>query len=365
MITLLPHCKSAGPEIPGINSDNEISASDLEGNKSTNAKAVARLQFQFDLIRRTYSGVTDFNEMPQKMLQVDLRSSYMRIQSILRLYGDYFKKDKGDTDRIKTIAQQAKSLEDNLGTLADIVRLPSVLEQTQAPPDLIAFAKTKANRTVPQFVAFLQQKGWGADLVTLKDMEKNVAKLHWPSSVDKDNEVVFSQIAEEAKDISQTKYPLNDLDKGIHQLRKDLRWVLLEIQSTNGLIIRDDSSCPINEYQSLVTSPVSTSKYGLLPPSLHETAPCKIAGCVYLAVVTHNTNIADVKDLGLWQEQIKALVKEFKPATLDTAAEDMAAKWIKQYPNYHDPFQFSKKEFATMQQTAVLARLAEELNSCK
>ena len=364
-IITLADCKSGGPQLPGASDDNEMTASDLEGAKSANAKALVRLQFQFNLIHRAYASVSDFNEMPQKMLQVDLRATYMRIQSILRLYGDYLKKDGDDTDRINTMAKQAKSLEDNLGTLADIVKLPSVLEQTQAPADLINFAKTKANRSVPQFVAFLKQKGWGPDLVTLKDMEKNVTKIHWPSSADKDNDVVFSEIAQESKDIANKKYPLNDLDKGIHQLRKDLRWVLLEIQSTNGLIIRDDSSCPINDYESLVTSPVSTSKYGVLPPSPQETSPCKIAGCVFLAVVTHNNNIADVKDLGLWQEQIEALIKEFKPSTPAATAADMAAKIIKQYPNYRDPSQFSKNEFAIMQRTAVLPQLAKELKSCK
>lgn len=363
---MLPHCKSTAP-LPLLtsNNDHDLNTSELETLKANQAKAIERIQFQFDLIRRTYSSISNFNEMPQKMLQVDLRATYMRIQSILRLYRVFFEMDRESANRLETMAKQAKSLENNLGTLTDIVRLPNILEQTQASPELIHFAKVKANRSVPQFISFLKQSGWGPDLTTMKDMEANLHKIHWPSTSDKDSDVVFSKIADEAVEISRKQYPLNDLEKGIHQLRKDLRWVLLEIQSTNGLIIRDDNSCPINDYQSLVTSPVSTSKYGLLPPSPHESSPCKIAGCVYLAVVTHNTNIADVKDLGLWQEQIQALIKEQKPSTPDSKAAEMAATLIKKYPNYRDPFQFSKTELALMQQTSVLQELAKELKSCK
>lgn len=364
-ILMLSHCKSTTLPNLGANDDQGISTSDLEGVTSARAKGRDRIQYQFDLIHRTYASVTHFNEMPQKMLEIDLRATFMRIQSIIRLYRDYFKNDHDSANRLEIIAKQAKSLEDNLGTLADIVKLPSILEQTQASPDFIEFAKVKANRSVPQFITYLKQTGWGPELTTLKDMEKNLSKIIWPSHPDKDRDVVFSQIADEARDIVGRKYPLNDLDKGIHQLRKDLRWILLEIQSTNGLIIRDDSSCPINSYQSLVTSPVATSKYGVLPESPQESSSCKLAGCVYLAVVTHNGNIAEVKDLGLWQEQIEALIKEFKPSTTTATAAEMAAKMIKKYPNYRDPSQFSKNEFALMKRTSVLEELAKELKSCK
>lgn len=364
-LLILASCKSVGSGVPSLSGERDAAASDLaRNNGETAAKALVRLQVQFDILRQTYATVSDFNQMPQKMIEVDLRVVFMRIEAIARSYSDYFKDGSEDAKRLENIFKQAKSLEDNMGVLADAVKLPTVLDTIKAPADLIAFAKKKSAQTLQQFVPYLKQKGWGPDLKSLTTIESVAKNINWPKDESEDRVTVISRIAKESKDIAEKSYPLDDLDKGIHQLRKDLRWVLLETQASNGLIVRDDSSCPIPEYQGLVIAPVAASKYGVLSPSSSETNPCKITGCTYLAVVTHNLNIGDLKDFGLWEEQIAALLKQYKPTLSEASVLAIASKLIRQHPNYRDPATFSKLEHKTMDRTGILPELAKELRQC-
>lgn len=355
-------CRSTNV-LPNLNDDSNETLSGLEGNNSGDAKAVQRFQSEFDLIRSFYASVPKFSDMPEKMIAADIRSTFMRIEAIARTYQSHFKEGSDDYKRLKELFDYAAKVEDNLGTLSDIVKLPAVLESAKAPADLINYANKKSARTIPQFIPFLEKFGWSKDLKTLTEMEKLVRKIDWPGK--KDNEVVFTQIAKEAKDIAEKNYPLNDINNGVHRLRKDLRWILLEIRGSNGLIVRDDNSCAISEYQALVNAPIATSKYGVLPPNPRETTSCELNGCIFLAVATHNDNIAVVKDLGLWEEQIENLLKEYKPDMSKDAIKQTAKQIIMRYPNYRDPTAVTTAELAKIKKTGVLVELAKELKNCR
>lgn len=337
----------------------------LQGTSaSKQAKGAMRFQVKFEAIRKFYGTVPEFKTMPVRMVEVDFRSVLMRVEGLAKLYRDYYKKDSADDKALAAINARAKELEDALGEFRDAVHIVSVLEASKAPADFIAYAKINANSKTKDFGNFLKKTGWDTQLKSLDAMESNLRKIDWPKKNQDDREYLFNALAYAADANAKTNYPLDDLDRGVHQLRKDLRSILIGIQTVEGLVTLKNAGCPIAEYAFLESSDLAKTKYGILPSSPLESKSCKISSCVYLAVVNHNNHIAEAKDLGLWEEQIAALLKEYQPNNTKAQISKAASVIIRQYPSYKDPFSTAKQEMQIMKRTNVLAELAKELKDC-
>ena len=111
---------------------------------------------------------------------------------------------------------------------------------------------------------------------------------------------MLSQLRDQLKGVKDTEFDLSVLEEGngLHELRREIRWFLIEARVLNGLVgFRAASAgCPVPSLADLVNQPIADSKYSQLPGSPTETAPCLVSRCIYLALADAVEEIGKLKD---------------------------------------------------------------------
>jgi hypothetical protein len=72
---------------------------------------------------------------------------------------------------------------------------------------------------------------------------------------------------------------------GLHELRRQLRWLPIFAVSLDGLVITSDEHNPVKEYRALASSAVAESPYARLPEPIREDRPIAISRSLFLAAI--------------------------------------------------------------------------------
>jgi len=244
--------------------------------------------------------------------------------------------------------------------LQDAFKIIDVLKAAKADNDLIKWAENEKVKAKEIFDDYLDESGWGLGLKALDKSETYIAKIDWPK-VKPDRQIVLSSLASAADKIANKDYPLDRVEEGIHELRKDIRWILLYAQSLGGLVVRNDHVCPLPQYQPLTQTKLSDSKWGRLPPSVFEPDALEIPGCLYLGLTWHNQNISEAKDIGLWQEHIESLLRHKNPGLNPEQVQQEAARIIRRLPQWVDPVATARAEHVKIKASNILQEFSKAI----
>ena len=149
---------------------------------------------------------------------------------------------------------------------------------------------------------FLEKEKWvtgGNKKSKLKEIKSELRDFKWLSP-EVDRKLLIDKLANELNALNETKFDMGILEEGdgVHELRRSLRWILIEMRALNGLFaFNDRNKCAIPEYSSLLSQKVSKSNYASLPPSTLEIESCKIDQCLFLGIVNLVKQIGDQKDI--------------------------------------------------------------------
>ena len=110
-------------------------------------------------------------------------------------------------------------------------------------------------------------------------------------------------------DIDDTDYDMFDLQgqDGLHDFRRDLRWLPIFAEALDGLFVLDKGHNPVKEYEKLLisdpadpdfVSDLSTSKYVRLPDAELEDKPVKMSLSLYTANMKGVLDFGKLKDRG-------------------------------------------------------------------
>jgi hypothetical protein len=83
---------------------------------------------------------------------------------------------------------------------------------------------------------------------------------------------------------------------GLHELRRQLRWLPILAVSLDGLVVTSAKRNPIKEYRALLTSEVADSPYARLPEPMREDKPIKISRSLFLAAIDLISRLGELKD---------------------------------------------------------------------
>ncbi len=223
------------------------------------------------------------------------RPASFSLQALFRIYAD-------EDARFDEAKDDFKSLEDGIGAYGkwDEIYQAGVTQKA----DAATLEKLKKNRddALVAFTKVLTDKGWRTDgksptrIAQTEDFLQNYA---WKER-NEDRKIVFEHISDELKGVVKTQYDMKILEEGdgLHELRRDIRWVLIEQLGLNGMITLRDSkeACPIAAYASLVTSPAAANRYAQLPATAAEPYACKISACLVIAAAKAVDDIGAIKD---------------------------------------------------------------------
>jgi hypothetical protein len=212
-----------------------------------------------------------------QLLAVDARAHVFMIQALLRLY-----EDCGKAKDVEKRLKQVKELEDALGAV------------TYANDMQAAGAKADPKKATQALLDVLHD-GWltGKRARQLTELFSSMDVLH---DVDKDRAFVKTALAALAKKIEKADLDMNDLEEGIHELRRKLRWLPITMMALDGLVVLDPSRDPLPELAALKQLPIATSRFGMLPKP--EANGILLPQSLFLELSRVIAALGDIKDRG-------------------------------------------------------------------
>lgn len=101
------------------------------------------------------------------------------------------------------------------------------------------------------------------------------------------------------KEYRQGTFSTTDIEKGLHELRRKLRWISLYIQNANGLIQLKPSLHPEKKFADYLTPETLSSPFMKLPENKSISTPVHIRTETYAAFSSIIAEIGALKDQGL------------------------------------------------------------------
>jgi hypothetical protein len=259
-------------------------------------------------------GHAELGTIADALTEAKARNQFFRLESLLRLYRRAF------PDFDKYLAS-VKQMEDGIGAYsyaADSLKFAEdeFKKENQGAPAtparsaeqqkvLDALRKKKATARVV-FTKLVDRSPLSSDLTALRSqLSSNLAG--WPAR--KDLEYVNEELVRMLKDARDGRYNFNDLEDGIHEYRRRLRWFPMMIDSLDGLImLRDDppGACPVPSLEALAGTRAAKHRYSNPSLSFPATRPCTISRCLLWPVVKTVDDIGKLKDVAQGQAAVDA-----------------------------------------------------------
>lgn len=146
-----------------------------------------------------------------------------------------------------------------------------------------------------------------------KSLLKKVKKSNYynpPKEKYKLLELLRDEALEIHKAVEKNKINFNDLELGIHELRRDIRWIGIYSSALLGKI-RLDKSRPGQALQKYVTKENSGKSFNKLPFNENQTDPLYFLPGAFYAMSELISKIGDIKDAGLCTEEMLRIGKMF------------------------------------------------------
>lgn len=121
----------------------------------------------------------------------------------------------------------------------------------------------------------------------LPNEKKHAAKLR------EDLAELIEGVADKAGELDMSK-----LEKGLHELRRALRWIPITFMALDGLVVLDDAPGPIAAFEKLKKDPIARSPFASLPPSAREQERIAVPRSLFLALSKAVADLGDLKDQG-------------------------------------------------------------------
>ncbi len=220
------------------------------------------------------------------------RPAAFSLQALCRVYGGF------EGGIFSELHDDFKALEDGIGAYD---KWDGIYQQgVSQHADAATLDRLKKNRddALVRFSSMLTSRQWRTDGKTptrLATITKFLDTYKWLPRVE-DREEILSWLSKEMSDLKTTKYDMKTLEQGngLHELRRDLRWVLIEELTLNGMVGLKDAGekCPVPAYAKIPND----NRYGALRTSAMEPNPCKISQCLVFAAADYVARIGELKD---------------------------------------------------------------------
>ena len=213
---------------------------------STEKKSWGEIAFEKDL-----RPVADFfakqkgkseDEILANLAKSEIRVLMFRLQSTAKIYSARDDKFFGD------LRAEFKTFEDRLGAIGLAKDLRKEAEKL-GNDDLVRKFKLQEREATESLREFLNEGGWLKNSAeAIGRIRKSLKNYDGWTSVKKDREFVIGEMKDSVKelrnDVEKMKFDKVDIEKGLHELRRRLRWVIIQLTSFDGFVVRQDEKLP-------------------------------------------------------------------------------------------------------------------------
>jgi hypothetical protein len=262
--------------------------------------AVTRFTYALDGLQTAYSGKTidatlagsGQNDVPG--VDESPRQLLFRLESLFRLYGNSY--PQLSTQFLSSV----KGLEDGIGHYGDTQDFLQEAQQGEANDAAYIQKMTDQNTAALANMQTLLQS-WASP--TNSPMADNIRAAVTPIfatiTPDQDRAALVSEILILLNLLETKKFDMTKLESGIHELRRQARWLEYYTYAIGGLFIWDttgaQAQCPADATAAGFGS-ISLDGYENVTPIAPVDNPCYIAACLGAKVSDIQNNLAGIKE---------------------------------------------------------------------
>jgi hypothetical protein len=244
-----------------------------------------------------------------EVVRVDARGRLFALEGLLRLYDALYGRPLAD------LLEPIKAAEDAIGKFTEKVEYLEFAGKVGAPPGAIAELGRVAEEVRAQLRSSLARVPAALDALA-----ETTEELPWRDEA-ADARGVIREVARELGKNAALEYDLGELQAGIHELRRDLRWFLVYMQALDGLIQLEAPGVPLrlNCYSYLVDHPIARSRFSRIDPNPALRWITSVPTTYFLALSKVVNELGEVKTFA---EDVEALAHALEAAGLARSAGD-------------------------------------------
>lgn len=255
----------------------------------------------------------------------EVRGTLFSLEAILRLHlrGDAFN-HKGIQTLNKSLVR-LKELEDALGAFSYSYEIQDyMLQKTKQKPDCLAKNIKHAKKDF--------KKEYKHQVKSLKKTEKDLLNLTWPDAKDfvpKALNVEISRIRDKNNTklkplILKKKYTDHEIQEGLHEWRRMLRWVSIYFQAYKKMFYLTPEK-PTSQQESELVRLYQKDPFCILGT---KSAPIKLSSLAFYQLSDYIKRVGDLKSEA---EIVRTLIHEFKLKVPQTFKESQSHAIYKEY----------------------------------
>lgn len=259
------------------------------------AARILRWCAELDAALRGLDAQADAEALMAEVLRVDIRRYLFMLEGLLRLYR------RRIGQRAEQALKRVKVAEDTIGAVDNETTMLNAAVRLDAPAPVREYLAARVTKVSTHLVKRMRRR-WLPDrhglVKSIKRLVRFVAKTDW-DPVETDRRYLCGEMARELLDIGQSDLDMDELEDGLHELRRDMRWFPIYLTALDGFAMLDDGLNPIPEYAPLLQDPAAGSPYARLASSPEEPVPVRLSRSLYIADTVHIAELGELKDRGL------------------------------------------------------------------
>lgn len=233
-------------------------------------------------------------ELVAEVLRLDLRRHFFMLEGLSRLYRSRFGAP------IEKVLDRVKAMEDRIGAVDYEASMLEAALPVEFPKRATRYLERRLAKATAALAKRLRKR-WVPDrdgaVRGVSTLVRRLTALAWDEPVD-DRTYLCGEIASELCEIQRTEYDMAELEAGLHEFRRDVRWFPIYCTALHGFARLDDRLNPIPEYASLLEDPVASTAYAQLAASADEPEPVVLSRSLFIANTKCIADLGDLKDRG-------------------------------------------------------------------
>lgn len=233
-----------------------------------------------------------------RMIKGDVRRSVFQLEGLARIFKDAAPLS---FEKMKT---RLKDLEDALGELDERIDYLKFAMSLNADEDAIKSLKARVKdsrvklaKLVSEWTRRRKDKGSRFNRLVTRVKDSNEV------TPEENRRLILKALVKHIQKIEELPFDTYELQKGTHEMRRQLRWILIYMQAAGGLFTLDDgeaglSADIITRFGSLVRDPIADKPINQLPLVPEIENPIHIHRILYLAISKAVSELGEIKTFG-------------------------------------------------------------------
>jgi hypothetical protein len=262
----------------------------LDGANDTVGPQMARFELPLSQLEESLVGAASIDDAATRFATESVRVYAYRLQAL----GTFYSKQD---NLFNVLNEEFEEIENTIGNYAMWTTVIKGAGSSLDKEKRKLFESEKASAFLKIKDLLVKRNWYGPGKLRGVFIREELRKIKWDSP-NNDRHLVLDHIKDKLRDMKDTKYQFDSLEKGngLHELRRDMKWILIDMRVLNGMVLKSPGACPAEAFNKLAADhDLATSKYAVLPKT-NVKNPCFVPECLVLGLVKEVEFFGELKD---------------------------------------------------------------------